>query len=98
MSLTGRKTLLKAPKHGGVALKHKDSQGDCSGVCMCKNSSFLIMFASVTEFSGHRGVSSLKCCGVPESAIKHHSTSECQTYSQGFEILCYRQFNQDCSS
>lgn len=85
MSLTGRKTLPKAPKHSRVALKHRDSQGDCSSVYMCKNSSFLIMFEAVP---GHRRVLSPNCHGVPEAASKHYSASEWQAYSQGFEILC----------
>lgn len=88
MSLTGRKPLPNAPKHSGVALKHRDSQGDCSSVCLCKNSSFLVMFEAVTEFPGHRGVLSPNCCGVPGAAIKHHSASEWQAFSQSFEILC----------
>lgn len=71
ISLTGRKALPKAPRHSRVALKHRDSQGDCSSVCMCKNSSFLITFKAVTEFPGRRGVLSPNCHDVPGAASKH---------------------------
>lgn len=75
MSLTGRKALPKAPKHSGVALKRRDSPGNCSSVCMCKNSSFLVLFEAATEFTGDRVVLSPNCYGVLGAASKHHSAS-----------------------
>lgn len=75
MSLTGRKALPKAPKHSGVALEHRDSPGNCSSVCMCKNSSFLVLFEAATEFTGDRVVLSPNCYGVPGAASKFHSAS-----------------------
>lgn len=81
MSLIGRKALPKAPKHSGVALKHRDSPRSCSSVCMCKNSFFLVWFEAATEFTGHRVVLSPNCYGVPGAASKHHSASKRQASS-----------------
>lgn len=90
MSLTEKKIedLPKAAKHSEVVLKYRNSQGHCYSVCICKNSSFLIVFEAVTEFLVHRGVLNPNCHGVSEAPSKHHSSGEWQGYSQGFATFC----------